>query len=185
MSPSQSFTDFLCASVALKDFSKSKTVKTNTYEESSDIVQYYEQFGGYVFFTYVNNSTNATLEEEIQLNGTGVELVERPDVYTSPSENSYAITVPPKSTRVALYKMQADCKGAIQFTIGTSYGIQVNESIEELIEKFAQEPDKGEKRNNKGKPENYYFKVCQYSNGFVLLYQNMTKNLIGKENIQF
>lgn len=152
--------NFLCAGVALKDFSKSKSVKINSYEESSEIVQYYEQFGGYVFFTYVNSSKNATLDEEIELKGTGVELVDRPEIYTSPVENSFAISVPPQSTKVALYKMTADSKGSIQFTIGTSYSISVNESMEELIEKFAADPDKGDKRENRGKQVDYYFKVC-------------------------
>lgn len=95
MNPSEGYINFLCEGVALKDFTKSKSAKINSYEESSDIVQYYEQFGGYVFFTYVNKSQNATLDEEIELKGTGVELVDRPDVYTSPVQNSFAISVPP------------------------------------------------------------------------------------------
>lgn len=55
--------------------------------------------------------------------------------------------------------MKSDSKGSMQFTIGTSYSISANESIEELIEKFAADPDKGDKRENKGNPVDYYFKV--------------------------
>ena len=66
--------------------------------------------------------------------------------------------------------MKADSKGSISFTIGTGYAISVNESMEELIDKFAAEPDKGDKRENRGKAVDYYFKVCQYNGGFVLLY---------------
>jgi len=54
----------------------------NKYDESPEVVQYYEQLGGYIFFVYVNKSQNATLEEEIQLTGDGYVLVERPEVYS-------------------------------------------------------------------------------------------------------
>jgi hypothetical protein len=42
MNPSEGFTEELCKAISLKDFSSSKTVKVNKYEESPDIVQYYE-----------------------------------------------------------------------------------------------------------------------------------------------
>jgi len=95
MNPSEGFTEELCKAISLKDFSGSKTVKVNKYEESPDIVQYYEQLGGYIFFVYVNKSSNATLEEEISLTGDGYALVDRPEVYSSPSPNTFSINVPP------------------------------------------------------------------------------------------
>lgn len=81
--------------------------------------------------------------------------------------------------------MKSDSNGAMKFTIGTSYMMHVTQSQEDLIKRFMNEPDKGAKRVFENKEVNYFFKIHQYEEGFVLLYQNNTKNLIASENIDF